>query len=116
MRDLRDLLGRPAAAADLTPTEAAAALVEVATITVALAARVQAAPEAAVPPTDAPDDMWITTDEAARLAGVSRRVVYGWSRRRDWSRFTARPSRKVLRIKRAAFEQWLATTGSEYRR
>jgi hypothetical protein len=50
---------------------------------------------------------WLTPDEAAAAASVSRRVVYGWSRRQDWRGFTHRLSRKVLRIEESGFRRWL---------
>lgn len=110
MPDLRELVAHPAAAAELTPDEAVAALIELLALQAVLASRARGV---AVPPAEPvpTDDSWITADEAARIAGVTRRVVYGWSRCKDWSRFTARPSRKVLRIKRGAFLAWLESTG-----
>ena len=115
MADLRDLLMRPGLASELSPAEAVEALGELLPIHSALVTRARAP----VPPSSepvSPEDSWISVDEAAALARVTRRVVYGWSRRKDWSRFTARPSRKVLRIKRAAFLSWLEATGREGRR
>jgi hypothetical protein len=111
MPDLRELLARPASAADLTPEEAVAALIELLALQAVLASRARGV---AVPPPADPtpaEDSWITANEAARLAGVTPRQIYGWARRRDWSRFTARPSRKVLRVKRGAFLAWLESTG-----
>lgn len=109
MPDLRELLTRPAAAAELTPDEAVAALIDLLALQAVLASRARGV--AVPPPEPIPADDWVTPDEAARLGGVTRRVIYGWSRCRDWSRFTARPSRKVLRIKRGAFLGWLESTG-----
>lgn len=49
----------------------------------------------------------LTPDEAARLASVPRRTIYGWSRRLDWRPFCRRFSRKVLRIEESGFRRWL---------
>jgi hypothetical protein len=97
-------------AAELTPDEAVTALIDLLALQAMLTARARGAGAPPVVPVPA-DDSWVTADEAACLAGVTRRVVYGWSRCKDWSRFTARPSRKVLRIKRGAFLAWLESTG-----
>ena len=110
---LAELFVRPASVADLTPDEALSAMVELLTLQALLASHVRVVPAAATPEATPPDDSWITADEAARVAGVTRRVIYGWSRRRDWGRFTARPTRKVLRIKQRAFLGWLESTGRD---
>jgi hypothetical protein len=59
-------------------------------------------------------DRWLTPDEAASIANVPRRVVYGWSRRVDWRGFTRRLSRKVLRVEERGFRRWLDRQGSKY--
>ena len=94
---------------ELLPEEVAVALVEVAAIQAALAARLAAplAAEVSVPEPRENGGDWITPDEAAKLTGVDRRTIYGWSRRLDWRPFTRRLSRKVLRIERSGFVRWL---------
>jgi hypothetical protein len=107
--DLRELVAHPPQRRSSRRTRLAA-LIELLALQAVLASRARGV---AAPPTEPvpTDDSWITADEAARIAGVTRRVVYGWSRCKEWSRFTARPSRKVLRIKRGAFVAWLESTG-----
>lgn len=56
-------------------------------------------------------DRWLRPDEAATLASVSRRAIYGWSRRLDWRPFVRRLSRKALRIEEQGFRRWLARQG-----
>jgi len=56
-------------------------------------------------------DHWLTPDEAATLASVPRRTIYGWSRRVDWRPFTRRLSRKVLRVQESGLHRWLERQG-----
>jgi hypothetical protein len=58
-------------------------------------------------------DRWLTPHEAATIARVQRRVIYGWSRRMDWRGFTRRLSRKVLRVEERGFRRWLDRQGSK---
>ena len=106
-----DLLRSPQRALELAPTEAAAMLarVEGLAAVLRLAAVAQAQPSArpAVPEPSADGERWLTPDQAATLASVPRRTVYGWSRRADWRSFTRRLSRKVLRIEESGFCKWL---------
>jgi hypothetical protein len=53
----------------------------------------------------------LTAAEAAEIARVPARVVYGWSRRTDWRAFVHRLSRKVLRIEERGFRRWLDRQG-----
>jgi hypothetical protein len=55
----------------------------------------------------APGDLgrWITADEAAAIAAVSRKCVYEWAQGRRWA---SRPTRRCLRIDEAGFRSWLA--------
>jgi hypothetical protein len=50
---------------------------------------------------------YLTADEAASIARVDRRTIYGWSRSADWQLFSRRPSRKVLLIEECGFRRWL---------
>jgi hypothetical protein len=104
-----ELLETPERALELAPVEAATMLARVGALEAMLRARL------AMPPGDRPDPAdlgdgrgrWMTPEEAAPVAGVSRRVIYGWSRRTDWRGFTRRLSRKVLRIEERGFRRWL---------
>ena len=104
-----ELLERPEIGLQLAPDTAAGLLAKLEGAAAVL--RVAAmAPERAEPGTArnrGAGTRWLTPDEAAAAASVSRRVVYGWSRRQDWRGFTHRLSRKVLRIEESGFLGWL---------
>lgn len=61
-----------------------------------------------ISPATPPTITYLTAVEAAEIARVEVRTVYGWSRRVDWRLFARRLSRKVLRIEEQPFHQWLA--------
>jgi hypothetical protein len=49
---------------------------------------------------------WITPEQAAAMAQVTKRRIYEWARGKRWAH---RPSRRCLRISRAGFRTWLAS-------
>jgi len=50
----------------------------------------------------------LTPEEAASIAQVPVRRLYGWARGQAWAR---RPTRRCLRIGEASFRRWLAMRG-----
>lgn len=116
MPSLAELVAAPTRMEEVPPEEAARLLVELSGLTLALAARVGAAATTpreihpSVQPTSSePCATLLTAQEAADLARVSPRVIYGWARRADWRLFAHRLSRKVLRIEASGFRRWLAS-------
>jgi hypothetical protein len=109
---LSELLADPDRAAGVSPEVARHLLIEFAPLRQALElaatatprATSAAAPEAARP---GKESHWLTPDEAAAVANLPRRTIYGWSRRSDWRPFAKRLSRKVLRIEEVGFRRWL---------
>jgi hypothetical protein len=99
-----DLARDPARVHEASPGDAARLLSELAGLSLALAAQLSTA--ASDSRTDK-TERWLTADECAALAGVSRRQVYSWSRRTDWRAFARRLSRKALRIEVRGFLRWL---------
>lgn len=115
-----ELLAAPELAMGLPVAEAAALLARVGALEALLRARLTA-PGPGVEPVapaaagdaepDGPGAM-LTASEAAAIARVHSRVVYGWSRRADWRAFAHRLSRKVLRIEERGFRRWLDRQGA----
>jgi hypothetical protein len=62
---------------------------------------------APAPPHDAKaqPERLLTPEEAASIAQVPVRRLYGWARGQGWAR---RPTRRCLRIGEASFRRWLA--------
>jgi len=106
MRDLRDLLGDPARVAELTPEETAGALVELAALQSALAARLRIVPGASRatshPPTE---DRLLTASQVAERFGRSVEWVYRHAGR--WP-FTRRETRGTLRFSEAGLLRHMA--------
>ena len=50
----------------------------------------------------------LTPEEAASIAQVPIRRLYGWARGQGWAR---RPTRRCLRIGESSFRRWLAMRG-----
>jgi hypothetical protein len=50
----------------------------------------------------------LTPEEAASIAQVPVRRLYGWARGQGWAR---RPTRRCLRIGETSFRRWLAMRG-----
>ena len=100
------LLADPKHAAELTPWQAAALLLELTCVQSALAARVAVMPAPTPrPATSAPDRSgWLTADQVAERLGVTRRWVYAHARELEAQRL----SRKCLRIPQRAVECRLA--------
>lgn len=105
MGALRDLLSDPQRVADLSPEDAATALVELASLQAAVAARLRAAP-ASSPSPDGPAelDRMLTADEVAGLLNRSRAWVYRQSK--HWP-FTRRLTRRTLRFSEAGLQRFL---------
>ncbi len=109
---LGELMADPHRAAGISPEVARHLLIAFAPLRQALelaAAAIspptaEAVPEAATP---RKEPHWLTPGEAAAVASVPRRTIYGWSRRSDWRPFAKRLSRKVLRIEEAGLRRWL---------
>src|SRR5438093_10123849 len=100
---LLDIVAQPERAASLSLAAASALLAAAgaaqALLAAVVSARLAAVDRPAVPSEPEPSnncEHWLTPDAAAAIAGVDRRIIYGWSRRRDWRPFTRRFSRKVL--------------------
>ena len=109
---LADLLDHPEQAMDLAPPVAVAALVKVEGLAAVLRIAAAAPAHAGERPEHATVEngnggRWLTPDEAAALASVPRRIIYGWSRKAGWKAFSRRLSRKVLRIEEAGLRRWL---------
>jgi hypothetical protein len=58
--------------------------------------------------TKAQPERLLTPEEAACIAQVPVRRLYGWARGQGWAR---RPTRRCLRIGEASFRRWLAMRG-----
>jgi hypothetical protein len=115
---VRPLLGLgPTDVPNLPASALPGVLAALAAVQAAVAARLatpNATPDAGslcAPRTTLGPDHWLTPDEAATLASVPRRTVYGWSRRLDWRPFTRRFSRKVLRVEESGLRRWLERQG-----
>jgi len=108
---LDEILREPGCAASIAPEARQRIVAELAALTLTLLSAPAPPSEpdpAAAPEAQASEGRWLTPDEAAAVASVPRRTIYGWSRRSDWRPFTHRLSRKVLRIEEAGFRRWLA--------
>jgi hypothetical protein len=108
------LLGlSPADVAEMPREAMPALLVELAALQTAVAAQLAVAVATAPSPAPATESngsgAWLTPEQAATIAVVQRRIIYGWSRRKDWRAFCRRLSRKVLRIEDVGFRAWLAS-------
>ena len=57
------------------------------------------------PETKAPPERLLTPEEAAAIAQVPVRRLYGWAHGQEWAH---RPSRRCLRIGETSFRRWLA--------
>lgn len=109
---LDELMTDPSRASSIALEERQLIVAEMAALTLALLSA--PAPATTAEPTPSPEaepdsngGLWLTPDQAAEVANVPRRTIYGWSRRADWRSFTRRISRKVLRIEEAGYRRWL---------
>lgn len=103
-------LASEASLSNLEAEDAPQVLAELSAIAMALSAKLASRPDRGADATKAGEvacSRWLSPDEAAELANVPRRVIYGWSRRTDWRNFTHRLSRKVLRVEEQGFRLWL---------
>lgn len=106
MGDLRDLLADPRRVDELTPVEAASALVQLASLQVALAAQLRAGPTS----TDADllvpaSDRLLTAEDVAGRFG--RSVAWVYRQAKHWT-FTRRVTRRTLRFSEAGLSRWVA--------
>lgn len=102
------LLADPARLADLPPEEATAALVELAAVQTALAARLHASTPQATRASDRePVDRLLKPEETAKYMSVTLRWLY---RRADKLPFTRRLGRKTLRFSEAGMRRYMAET------
>ena len=100
------LLADPDRLADLPPEQATAALVELAALQTALAARLHSSlPRSTSSGERQPEDRLLTPAQAAECLGVKLRWVY---RRADKLPFARRLSRKTLRFSEAGLRQYMA--------
>jgi len=100
------LLADPDRLADLLPEQATAALIELAAIQTALAARLHSNPPRSIPTGGKqPEDRLLTPAQAAERLGVTLRWLY---RRADKLPFARRLSRKTLRFSEAGLRQYMA--------
>ena len=99
---LADLVVDPALVANLSPDEAASALVALTALQAALAFRVNASRTTAKPDTPAAGDRLLTAAEAAERAGVTPR----WLRGRRLP-FIVRVSPRCVRYSEAGLEKWM---------
>lgn len=107
---LLELAAHPERAQALEPSAAAGSLAALASLQSALAilqgvllARVVAQPMAA---SRQAAHVWLTPDEAGKIANVEPPRIYAWARGKKWA---SRPSKRCLRIAEEPFRQWLAT-------
>lgn len=107
MRDVKDLVSDLLRVADLTPTEAATALVELATLQSAVAARLHSTQTpGSGRPTVPQNDRLLTAGEVAGRFGRSVDWVYRHAK--HWP-FTRRLTRRTVRFSEAGLERFLAT-------
>lgn len=100
------LLADPDRLADLPAEQATAALIELAAIQTALAARLHSNPPRSAPTGGKqPEDRLLTPAQAAERLGVTLRWLY---RRADKLPFARRLSRKMLRFSEAGLRQYMA--------
>jgi predicted DNA-binding transcriptional regulator AlpA len=115
---LRDLLGDPKLVDELSPAEAASALAELASLQVAVTARLRVVPSGSdlvLPETD----RLLTAEDLAERFG--RSVAWVYRQARHWN-FTRRLTRRTVRFSESGLARWLAAHGrrdhrepSEYR-
>lgn len=106
---LRELLDDPRRIEDVSPSEAAAFLAEIASLQVAIAARLRASPamgESAAPGPEG-DRLLTAEDVAGRL---NRSVAWVYRQSRHWP-FARRLSRRTLRFSEAGLHRFLAARG-----
>ena len=103
MPDLRDLLTDPRRVGELTPAEAAAALVELAGLQAAVAVKLGSAP-GELPRENPDNDRLLTAEDVAGRLGRSVDWVYRQSK--HWP-FTRRLTRRTVRFSEAGLTRWL---------
>ena len=52
------------------------------------------------------EEVWLTPEEAGRIAGVDKERIYSWARGQRWA---TRPSRRCLRVSETDFRRWLGS-------
>lgn len=103
--DLRELLGDARRVDEMTQAEAAAALVKLASLQAAVAARLRAAPGSALMEATPPEnDRLLTAEDLAKRFGRSLDWVYRQAK--HWP-FTRRLTRRTMRFSEAGMLRWL---------
>jgi predicted DNA-binding transcriptional regulator AlpA len=105
MHDLRELLGDPRRVDEMTPAEAASALVELASLQSAVATRLRLAPAVGPNPGPPDSDRLLTAQEVAVLFG--RSVAWVYRQAKHWN-FTRRVTRRTLRFSESGLRRYLA--------
>lgn len=106
---IADLMAAPGRVGEVDPAAVPGLLTALAALQCALAARL-----VTTAPTQEPGangDALLTVEEVADLVRQDRAWVWRRARRHDWARFTVKPSRKVLLVRRAGLLKWLAQQG-----
>jgi hypothetical protein len=105
MPDFRDILLDPRRVTELSPTEAATALVELATLQAAVAARLRSTPSGDHAVGTAPEaDRLLTAEDVAER--LNRSVDWVYRHARHWP-FTRRLARRTLRFSEAGLHRFL---------
>src|SRR5207253_3144163 len=105
MRDLRELLGDPEHISELSPVEAASALVELAGLQAAVAARLRSASPVAQVNQSPEEDRLLTAEDVAARFG--RSVAWVYRQAKHWN-FTRRITRRTVRFSEAGLQRFLA--------
>ncbi len=105
MSSLRDLLADPTRVSTLTPSEAATALVELASLQAAVAARLHSAPEGNSHRSEATPDRLLTAEDVAERLGRTRDWVYRQSK--HWP-FTRKVASRTVRFSELGLQRFLA--------
>src|SRR5687767_12662964 len=53
-------------------------------------------------------EVWITPEQAAKIASIELRTLYDWATNKPWA---SRKTRRCLRIDEGGFRRWLAARG-----
>ena len=104
--DLRELLGDPSKLDCMSPADAAEALVQLATLQAALAARLRIAPSTAAVTNQPPEgDRLLAAEDVAKHFG--RSVAWVYRQAKHWN-FTRRVTPRTLRFSEAGLRRFLA--------
>lgn len=93
------------AVAEAPPAELPALVGALAQAQAVALARLAMPPEPHAHPSPGEPGRWITAEQAAAIAAVSKKCVYDWAQGKRWA---SRPTRRCLRINESGFRAWLA--------